>query len=217
MNLMGEMSKELLDMLTEFTVCEVGSKVVDGITYTLLLKTERDRELVERYKRIKVETANCGYVSNEVFRMYELSNGYIFDMDMRVARAITAQIVRTINREQNNIKNPDLISDAPERRRKKDIIALSKYIIDQFNQGKREIEVALFSKNTTDRIVINGTGPNGEALVISYRAYAIRHWDIELLNEKLLIPQGLRISRIQPFEVLPSKTGVSFLFTLERM
>lgn len=75
--------------------------------------------------------------------------------------------------------------------------------------------MALFSKNSTNRIILNGKNSKGEAIAVKYNAYAIRHWDIELINEKLLIPAGFRVSRIQPCEILPSKTGVSFVFTLE--
>lgn len=212
-----EIPKNVLNMLTEFTVCELGSKVLDGITYTLLLKNDKDIESIERYRTIKLEAARHGFADSRLFRIYELGNGYIFDMDISVAKMITAQLVKSINTEQKISNNTDLIRNSPELRRKRDLIALSKYIIKQFNNDKREIEVALFSRNSTNKIIINATGPNNETFAVSYNAYAIRHWDIELLNEKLLIPQGLRVSRLQPCEILPSKTGVSFLLTLERM
>ena len=212
---MGEISRELLNMLTEFIVCEVGSKVLDGITYTLLLKNDRDNASIERYKKIKVEAASCGFVYNEVFRVYEVGNGFIFDLDIGIAKMITAQLAKSVSKEQNIGNNKDIIRNSPELRRKRDLISLSKYLIEQFNNGKTEVEVALFSKNTTNKIIINATDNNGKNVAVMYYAYALRHWDIELLNEKLLIPQGLRVSRIQPCEILPSKTGVSFLMTLE--
>lgn len=213
------MSKRLRDMLTEFLICEIGSRALDGITYTLLLKTNRDKELIERYKQIKVEANNCGFVNNEVFRMYEIGNGYIFDMDIGVAKMITAEIARSINASANysNVPSPDLISDMPEKRRKRDIIALGRYLVSQFDLNRTELEVALFSRNSTNRIVINGKSANNEPIALTYNAYAIRHWDIEILNEKILIPMGIRVSRIQSCEILPSKTGVSFQFKLEPM
>lgn len=215
---MGEINKNLLNMLTEFIVCEVGSKVLDGITYTLLLKdNENDRANIERYKKIKIEAANCGFVSNEVFRVYEVGNGFIFDLDISIAKMITAQLAKSAVKERGKNESADLIKDLPEQRRKKDLIALSKYLVKQIDNNKREVEVALFSKNTTNKIVINAMAKSGEAVAVMYNAFALRHWDIELLNAKLLIPQGLRVSRIQPYEVLPSKTGVSFLMTLEKM
>ena len=51
---MAEFSKELLDMMTEFMICEVGARVLDGITYTMLLKNnKKDLEVYERYMTIK--------------------------------------------------------------------------------------------------------------------------------------------------------------------
>lgn len=214
---MAEFSKNLLDLLTEFMVCEVGSKALDGITYTMLLKNNKDKEEIDRYMNIKHEAAKCGYTNNEVFRVYEITNGYIFDMDIATAKQITAEIVRTLNKNNAGIQNTDLINNLPEKRRKKDMVALSKFLKEEYDKGKRQVEVALFSKNSTNRIIINGKNSKGEAIAVKYNAYAIRHWDIELINEKLLIPAGFRVSRIQPCEILPSKTGVSFIFTMESM
>ena len=58
--------------------------------------------------------------------------------------------------------------------------------------------------------------PNGEAITIKYNAYSIRHWDIEIINEKLLIPAGIRVATIEPCEILPSKNGVTFVLYLDR-
>jgi len=215
---MAELSKKLLDMLTEFMLCEIGSKSLDGITYALLTKSNKDKETVSRYKEIIAEKTRCGYNDRQIFRVYEISNGYIFDMDMDIVKQLTHKIAKSLSKTNpGSIADLDLIKDLPTKRRNKDLVGLSKYIVNQFKEGKTQIEVALFSKNSTNRIMIHGKGPNGEPLAIAYYAYAIRHWDIEILNAKLLIPQGLRISRIQPCEVLPPKTGVSFLFNIEPM
>ena len=218
-NNMAEFSKELLDMMTEFMICEVGARVLDGITYTMLLKNnKKDMEIYERYMTIKREVLKCGYTNDEILRVYEVSNGYIFDMDLRTAKQITAELAKSVAKA-NGGQTPagELIKDMPDQRRKRDIVALAKYLKSEYDKGNRQFEVALFSKNTTTRIVINGKGPNGEPISLRYNAYAIRHWDIETVNEKFLIPSGFRVKRIQPCEIFPSKTGVSFIFTLESM
>lgn len=215
---MAQMSKKLEEMLTEFMLVEIASKAMDGITYALLTSGQNDKEEVAKYKEIKSEVINCGFVNNQIFRYYKVSNGFIFDMDLDMARMLTTKITRSLAKNDpslNGVEN--LIGDSPERRRKKDMVALSKYIVQKVNEGKTQIEVALFSRNSTNRIILTGKSPSGEDIAITYNAYALRHWDIELLNEKLLIPQGVRVSRIQPCEILPSKTGVSFIFTLERL
>lgn len=216
---MSRFSKELLDMLTEFVVCEVGSRVLDGITYTMLLKdNKKDMETYERYMTIKYEVLNCGYSNDEVFRVYEVSNGYIFDMDLTTAKQIIAELAKAVaNANGGKTPTSELVRDMPDQRRKKDIVSLAKYLKYEYDKGTKQFEVAMFSRNTTNKIVINGKGPNGEAISLRYNAYAIRHWDIEIVNEKFLIPAGFRVKRIQPCEIFPSKTGVSFIFTLESM
>lgn len=217
---MAEFSDTLISMLTEFMVCEVGTKTLDGITYALLMKTEKDRETYEKYIKIKQEATRCGYSSEQVFRTYEVSNGYIFDMDIMTAKQMTVELSKAVAKMNNNATPVgNIIGDKPEQRRKKDMIALSRYLKNKFDSGIMQTEVALFSRNSSNKIVLNGKGPKPkeETLTITYNAYALRHWDIEMVNEKLLIPAGFRVSRIQPCEVLPSKTGVAFIFTMESM
>lgn len=215
---MAELNKELLDMLVEFMICEIGSGVLDGMTYTMLLKTEKDRPVLERYRAIKKQALADGYTNDEIFRMYEVSNGYIFDMDLNTAKKLTLELSKSIAKA-NGGQTPvmDLVKDMPDQRRKRDLVKLAKYLKSEYDKGNRQLEVALFSKNSTNKIVINGKTSSGEAISLRYNAYAIRHWDIEIINEKFLIPSGFRVKRIQPCEIFPSKTGVSFIFTLESM
>lgn len=215
---MAEFSKALLDMLTEFMICEIGSKSLDGITYTMLLKNQSDKIAYDKYMIIKKEAAKCGFRNDEVFRLYEVANGYIFDMDLLTAKTITAEISKVVAKSnRGSTPTGNLLNDMPEQRRKKDIVALAKHLKAEYDKGNKQLEVALFSRNSTNKIIINGYGPNNEPMVIKYNAYAIRHWDIEIINEKFLIPAGFRVKRIQPCEILPSKTGVSFIFTMESM
>ena len=216
---MAKFSKELLDMMTEFMVCEVGSRILDGITYTFLLKNnKKDMETYNRYLTIKKEILNCGYGSDDILRAYEISNGYIFDMDLMTAKQITAELAKAVSRANNSSNDSyELVKDMPEQRRKKDMIALAKYLKSIYDKGIREVEVALFSRNSTNKIIINCKGPNGEDISLRYNAYAIRHVDIEIINEKLLIPSGFRVRTIKPLEILPSKTGVAFSFRMESM
>jgi hypothetical protein len=212
---MAKFSKELLNMLSEFMVCEIESKALDGITYTMVLKEGKDKErnLYDRYAKIREEANKCGYTSSEVFRVYEVCNGYIFDMDIATVKKITNQMVK--NMENIKDKDRDIINTLPDERRARDIKSMARYLLDEFTVGKEKLEVALFSKNSTNRIIINGKGSSGEHLAITYNAYALRHWDFEEINRNFLIPKGVRVKAIQPCEILPSKTGVSFLVEME--
>ena len=174
--------------------------------------------MYDRYMTIKQEATKCGFSNDEVFRVYQVANGYIFDMDLNTAKQITAEIAKSVAR-QNNDSTPtgDIIKDMPEQRRKKDMVMLARKLKEEYDKGNDQVEVALFSRNSTNRIIVTGKDQNGNSIAIRYDAYAIRHWDIEIINEKFLIPAGFRVKRIQPCEILPKKTGVSFLFMLESM
>ena len=151
------MSKKLEEMLTEFMLVEIGSKAMDGITYTLLTKTPKDKDDVKRYNEIQKEVANCGFTNNTTFRTYELCNGYIFDMDLDMARKITTRIARGLAKSDPSIRDyVNLLGDLPQKRRTKDLINLSKYVIQQYEEGREQIEVALFSRNATGKINIVG-------------------------------------------------------------
>ena len=214
---MGKASNELINMLTDFLINEIGSKSLDGITYAMVIKnSKKDEEDYKRYIGIRKEAQKCGYTQDEVFRVYEVSNGYIFDMDMPVVKKISYELSKAVNKT-NGGQTPvgDLIGDSPEKRRKSDMLSLAKYVRTEFNNGNRVIEVALFSRNSTSKITITGIGVRNEMLMAKYNAYAIRHWDIETVNAKILIPIGIRIAKLEPCEVLPSKTGVRFKLYLE--
>lgn len=214
---LSKISKELLNMLTEFVISEIGANALDGITYSMALKNDKDKALCERCLAIRKQATKEGLSPKEVFRLYDVPNGYIFDMDINTVKIITAELIKNVKANNKNIVcDRDIIKDMPEQRRKRDLVLISKYLQSEYDKGNLSTEVALFSRNTTDRILVSGKGNNGENLVVKYKAYAIRPWDIELVNEKFLIPAGFRVKSIQPCEVLPSKTGVSFIFSMER-
>lgn len=215
---MAKFSPELLNKLTEFLIFEIGEKAMSGITYALVIKNDKDKEIYERYKDIKKEAVKCGYSNNEVFRIYDVSNGYIFDMDLSVVKKISAELSKSVAKTNNNATpSGDLIGENPSKRRKDDMLGLAKYVKQEYDSGKKVVEVALFSRNSVPRIVITGIGPNKEIVPVKYNAYAIRHWDIEAINANILIPAGIRISRIEPCEVLPSRTGVRFILHIEKV
>lgn len=207
-------SNELLNKLTEFLVCEIGSKALSGITYAMVLKNDKDKEMYDRYKSIKDEVLKCGYANDEVFRIYEVGNGYILDMDLSVTKKITYELSKAVAKA-NNASVGDLIGDGSSKRRKDDMLGLAKYIKKEYDLGNRVVEVALFSRNSVPRIIVTGVGPNGEILPIKYPAFAVRHFDLESINANILIPAGIRVARIEPMEILPSKTGVSFKMEIE--
>lgn len=214
---MADISKELYGKLTEFLTIEIESKVLDGITYVMTLKNESDRENTEKYRRIKEVAIKSGLGQNEAFRVYELSNGYIFDMDLAIAKQIAFLLSKKVN-QQTNGQMPvgDFIGDKPEKRRQEDMMKLAKKCLNQYKSGTKVFDVALFSRNSVPRIQITAKDKKGKDTVITYDAYAVRHWDIEEINARLLAKEGIKIAKIEPCEVLPSKTGVRFTLHLTK-
>lgn len=214
----GNISQSLMNLLTEFLVHEIDAKVLDGITYAFVLKTDKNaKETYKAYMNIKEEAKRCGFANDEVFRVYEVNNGYIFDMDLREAKKITKALAKAVAKDTKNNNIPiDLIGEKPEKRRQADMTSLARQVKREYDSGKMKMEVALFSRNKSPKITITGIGPKGNSLAIQYNAYAIRHWDIETINEKLLVPAGIRIAKIEPCEILPSKTGVRFIIYLDK-
>lgn len=219
---MPRFSDTLKNYLSEFFVREIGGNEVYGMTYAFVMKEPNnpvEKKKYDNYMLIRNEANACGYSKNEVFRVYEVSNGYIFDMDLGIAKKISQEILLGVVREKKlEGFNIDTIGDKPLKRRKKDMVALSKFLLQQLKQeGKSQVEIALFSKNVTNRIMVTGVLENGDKVCVKYNAYALRHADIETLNEQLLIPQGIRVAAMQPCEILPYKNGVSFIFKLEKI
>ena len=212
----AKVSKKLLDLLSKFLMLEIQSRVLDGITYTFLFKDGKDAGQKEKYLEIRDEAAACGFKPEEVFRIFEVSNGYILDMDLSIAKYITEEISKVVARE-NNYKTPvgDLIGNRPEKRRIEDMEYLAKVLLKHYKDKEKEVEVALFSRNRVPKIVLTAEDTKGGTVVVKYDAFAIRHWDLEDVNTNLLIPKGVRITDIVPCEILPSKTGVRFIIKLK--
>lgn len=214
----GKLSKELTEMLRVFLAGSIGTNVVEGITYVLLLDNERDAGKIKEYLAIRDEARKCGFGTNELFRAYKLSNGYIFDLDINIAKALTAKITDDFMRENGKTGGiPDFIQNKPEERRRADMEKLAKKCIENYKKGVRTFDVALFSKNSVPRIVVNGTDERGKEVVYKFDAYAIRHWDIEAINAQALMPKGIKIGNIEPCEIIQSKTGVRMTLHLAKM
>lgn len=219
---MGKVSKELFDMLSDFLIREIGSKSVDGITYALILKEDKDS--YRDYMEIRKEATKCGFGMNEVFRVYEVNNGFIFDMDLSAAKTISYKLSEAVSKT-NGGKTPvrDFIGNNPDKRRNSDMVGLARHIKKCYDKGEEIAEAALFSRNSSPLITVSAllkrkdkNGKEREDIVqLKYPAFAIRHWDIEAINKYLLIPAKIRVAKIEPCEILPSKRGVKFNFYIE--
>lgn len=209
-----ELPKELLDKLTELLCLEIGSKAMEGITYILLDKSEKDRFKVLKYKDVRITADKAGLGPNEAFRFYELANGYVFDMDMSIAKHITNFLSTVVAKNNGTEPLANLIGNNPEVRRKNDMKALANKCLKEYKDGITKFDVALFSRNKGNKIITQVRDKTGNNLIIQYPAYALRHWDLEDINREYLLRYGIKIVSVEPVELIESKTGVRFTLNL---
>lgn len=202
-------------MLSEFVIGEIGKGALYGVTYTMIFNEEKNGSLYKRCKAIKQEAYNCGFGIDEVFRIFEVSNGLIFDMDMETVKQVSAKIAEAIETEEQIQIPKEYIYDQSSQRRRRDLINLAKFLKREYDKGNHDTEVALYSRNMTGKIFVDGTWTDGSSIRITYPAFALRHWDMSTLNEKLLEKANIKLTRIRPCEILPRKTGVSFEFHVD--
>lgn len=231
------MSRELTNMLTSFLALSISDKAQDGISYVMVLNDlPADKEKQERYDDIYKEARKCGYEENQLFRRFKLANGYIYDMDMSMVVSLTKKMTDYVAKKcpekagitpQNEAAAREKVAKSvilgPQERRKEDMKKFAKKCMKEaesksfITTGTSTFEVALFSRNSVPKITITGKSNNGKDVVTIYDAFAIRHWDLQDINNYLLFEKGIKVKEFKACEVLPSKTGVRFKITIEKI
>ena len=210
---MAKVSSELDALLTQLITEELGSKTTEGITYILALK-DKDSKLIQNCMAARKEAEKCGINPDDIIRTYKVGDGAIFDINLPIVADVSGKWGNAMNVEVDLKK---AIIGMATKRRNEDIKALATKCERAAKSGKKGIEVALYSRNIVPKIVIGAKDKNGNAITCEYDAYALRHWDITNVNEKYLFDKGLKISKIMPCEILPSKTGVRFMLQIAKM
>lgn len=210
---MARLSEETLAKLAEFLLSELGGKIIDGITYSMVQKESTDNLLFERCRRIRKELSDSGFEENEVFTIYEVSNGYIFDMEEAIVKKIARDLVRDVKGEGA----PDYLKEAVKERRAVDSRRLARFLLGEMKSGLDRVNVALFSRNSAPRILVTAKDTNGKPVGMKFQSFALRHIDLEKVNVEHLIPNGIRIAALEPVEILPRNTGCRFVLRLERV
>ena len=211
----GELSKNLLDKLTEIICVDVGSKILDGVTYIILSKSPKDKAKVERYNSVRRLIDSENYAPEEIFRIYEVANGYIYDIDMNIAKMITTLLAKLAAQKNPELKDmPDLIGTQPDENKDYQMKLLAKKCLEAFKNNQDTLEIALFSRNKTNKIILTADGMNKEKVVITYPSFALRPWDLEEINVKYLIERGMRISGVKAYEIIGNNSGLRVSLTL---
>lgn len=204
--------KKIMNLLTEFIVTQIDQKVLQGISYIIVSKSQANKDKIARFDALRTELTELGVPVTEQLKVYDVNTAKIYDVDLNTTITITEQLAKAVGEGSDSLSTYS-ISNTANKRREADIDRLITYCVKQARNGKSQSDIALFSKNTVDHINISGTLPNGKPAVLSYDAFALRHTDIIEVNKKLA-NSGLQISNILIHEALPSMTGVRTTITL---
>lgn len=231
MNNGNRLTGEIIEQLSSYMITEVTEKAVYGITYSMFLENNaEDKRKIEEYTKLKQEIDACGIDSNSIFQKLKVSNGYVFNLEVEVARKVMAIISERVYKYTKGQTNAgrDLFLEKPTKRRKEDIEALAKLLIKEYNHNNpnrqaKKVEVALYSRNSSRKIMCmakdskgNSVKKGNDTVMIELDAFAIRHRDISEVSQKLL-QKGYKLVSSRIGEILPSKTGVRFVVSVDKI
>lgn len=207
---------EVLDKVVVIVANDLGPKVMDGINWTFVLDTEVEK--LNEYESIRESLKEMGYKSNEVLRAFKVTNGVVYDIDSNVVKKL---VIKLMSKSQNAEVCSTIMRTAYEERRNSEFAKLQVFIIKAIKSGKKNISIALFNKNKGSKISYRVKVKSGvykdKTVEINLEAFALRHWDLEELNQNYLIPAKCKIKRIEVIDILPTMTGVGFNVELEEL
>lgn len=197
--------KEVMNLLTEFLVVNIDEKVLQGISYLIIPKNDANKAKIEKFDGIRKRLTELNVPENEQFRVYDMHNAMIYEIELRTAIEITEKLSRAVGAAQTTDFG---IAKTSYARQQDDINRLVKYCVKMAQKGTSEFQVALFSKNKVPTINVTCKDKvSGKSLIVTYEAFALRHTDIVEVNKRL-IDCGLKIVRVVAHDALPSMTGV---------
>lgn len=214
---MAKFSDKLLRMLCDFMVDEVEDNALYGITYTMKLKgNPEDEKEFEKYMNIRYEATQCGFASDQVFMVKALSNGWVFDVDIKTAKQILVELSKTITKDsKERIETADIINKSPDERRNRDSHALVSYIVDEVEKGNNSIKFAIYNRNSTSTITVTAM-VNGVKNRVKLSAYALKVEDLKPLFDSELTKHSIHVKKISIGDILPNKNGVLCTIITER-
>lgn len=198
--------KEIMNLLTEFLVVNIDQKILQGISYLIVPKTEAggNAEKIKQYDAMRARLTELGVPEDEQFRRYDVNTAIIYEIELKTAISITERLSTAVGAAQTTDFG---ISKTSLERQQEDIKRLVQLCVKQARNARSEFDVCLFSKNKVDKINITGKDSKGQPVAVVYDAFALRHTDIVAVNQQLA-SCGLKIARVLVHEAVPSMTGV---------
>ena len=215
--------EDLANGLMDFFSEEISDNIFAGVTYGLVFKDKMTQAKVAKYTELKQKILECEMNTQDKLRMFEVCNGYIFDLGVRTAQIIALDLIRSTYKDGEEISKNDVlrIKDLPVQRRRAELERLANKCIKIMNDNRtsqsEEIVIALYSRNTSNTVKVTGELENGQKVRFTYDAYKLKHTDLDELNKQFLVKRRIKVASIQACEILPPRTGVKFKLKIERL
>lgn len=201
-----QLNKEVIDLIAPIVANDIGVKVLDGINWALVNNRHVNKQ--KKYGEIRAQLNNMGFKPTEVFRVFSVPNGVVYDFDKVVLKSLVSEFVKDVPDGDCAVKR---INSAYSKRRYADMQRLADYVVAQAQEGQKEALVALFSKTNNFEIKFHTRKEGTKRKAYSLPAFAIRHWDLQELNVDYIIPRGYLVEKIEIVEILPAENGISFM------
>ena len=142
------LSDDAVGKLAEVICTDIHTNIVKGVTYILLEEKPNTKVRLDMYMGLRREIDSEGFKPDEVFRVYKVSNGYVFDMEPEIAVSITKAIMqKSGSLDDKNMRA--VLNSVVERskvRREKELKRLAALCYKAYKAGKTSLEVLLFGK-----------------------------------------------------------------------
>ena len=209
------LSDDAVGKLAEVICTDIHTNIVKGVTYILLEEKPNTKVRLDMYMGLRREIDSEGFKPDEVFRVYKVSNGYVFDMEQEIAVSITKAIMqKSGSLDDKNMRA--VLNSVVERskvRREKELKRLAALCYKAYKAGKTSLEGLLFGKNEVGKVII--TVKDGkDDYVITYPSFMLRPSDMQSVNEEYLIKSGIRIKSIETGEIVGTNRGLRVVVNL---
>lgn len=206
-----EFPVELYRKLTGFFKQYIGSRGLYGVNYAVFFK--EDMASIKACAELKEEIKSYGYTDDQVFRVCQVSNGFVFDMDRAILDSVINEITETATEARESNQKPSITPTA-QGVYTGEVTKLAKQCRSALDKGYEEVEVAIYSLSDTPQIILPCLDENNEPIFMYYNAYMLTLWDLVVAQQTIFLDLGLQILKAEICEILPHKKGVRVILHL---
>lgn len=216
-----QITKDILKIVEPLFMDEIGSSILDGITYAVLANNDTNKIRINRYKNMieSLKESSIGSNSSEIVKAFKLCNGYVFDLNIAIAKKLAMDMIMESYRDYGVDFKPtsDIVTNMntkPNDAVIAELKRLSEFCVKSFHKGNKEIYVILYNRSPRRKITYTSKY-KGQSIQSTYDSFSVRHFDLAKINENYLFNKGVRIAKVEPCEVLHKSSGVKYRLVLE--